>query len=44
MNSRRITIVRRLVQGIAFVVIVYGGFTLGPAMDHVRGEVVTESG
>jgi ferredoxin-type protein NapH len=44
MSSRRITIVRRLVQGLCFFLIVYGGFLLGPAIDRVRGEVVTESG
>jgi polyferredoxin len=44
MMSRRITLVRRLVQALSFLVIVYGGFALGPAIDRVRGEVVTESG
>jgi polyferredoxin len=44
MTSRRVTILRRLVQALSFLVIVYGGFLLTPKMDRERGEILAESG
>lgn len=40
----RITPVRRVTQLVCFLVIVFGGFLLGPALDLSRGEIITEAG
>jgi ferredoxin-type protein NapH len=41
---RRITLTRRAVQAVCFVLIVYGGFAVGPALDRARGEIITDAG
>jgi ferredoxin-type protein NapH len=40
----RVTITRRIVQTILFMVIVFGGFLFGPALDKARGEIVSKFG
>jgi polyferredoxin len=40
----RISVVRRTVQALGFLAIVYGGFVFGPGLDRARGELITESG
>jgi len=41
---RRISLIRRVVQAAAFLLIVYGGFLLGPGPDRSRGEIITDAG
>jgi len=40
----RITVTRRAVQTVSFLLIVYGGFLLGQGPDVSRGEIVTDAG
>jgi len=40
----RITLTRRAVQTVSFLLVVYGGFLFGGELDRSRGEIVTDSG
>ena len=42
MVNKRVTLTRRLVQVVSFLVIVFGGFAVGTELRH--GEIVTDSG
>jgi len=40
----RITLIRRIIQSIFFLFIVYGGFLIGPPLEKKRGEILADSG
>ncbi len=40
----RITFIRRIIQSIFFLIIVYGGFLIAPPLEQNRGEIVADSG
>lgn len=41
---RRITLTRRIIQTLCFLLIVFGGFILGSGLDLAQGEIVTAAG